>query len=77
MLTLVTIRSDSGGLYSLGWQSRLSVSEKSLMYSTGCRLGSLIGETCFKQRQMNLSVVIDTNNHNRLSVYMKSVKVGL
>ena len=59
----------------MGWQSRLSVSEKSLMYSTGCRLGSLIGETCFKQRQMNLSVVIDTNNHNRLSVYMKSVKV--
>ena len=45
------------------------------MYSSGCRIGALTGEGCFKSRDMELKVVIDKNDQRRISVYMKNVKV--
>ena len=56
-------------------QTSLSVSEKSLMYSTGCRIGSLVGSGCFKTRKVSASVVIDKTNNKQLKVYFQDIKV--
>ena len=44
------------------------------MYSSGCRIGALTGEGCFKSRDMEMKVVIDKNDQRRISVFMKNFK---
>ena len=70
-------RKDSADTYEVGLESDLELREKSLMYSTGCRIGSLVGSGCFKTRQVSASVVIDKTDGKRLSVYFNDIKVFL
>ena len=55
--------------------SDIELREKSLMYSTGCRIGSLVGSGCFKTRKVSASVVIDKTNNKQLTVYFQDIKV--
>lgn len=49
--------------------------EKSLMYTTGCRIGSLVGSSCFKTRKVSASFGRDKTSDKRLSVHFKDIKV--
>jgi len=70
------VRKNSGSTYEVGLESDIDLREKSLMYSTGCRIGSLVGSGCFKTRQVSASVILDKTDDKRLSVYFNDIKDG-
>merc|ERR1712106_1004998 len=66
--------------YEGSLKTEMQLSEKSLMYPTFCKIGTMVGSGCFKNRKMEVTSFFDKVNKNKLfnkfSFGLKNTKDG-